>query len=163
MISPCGILLLTMLAVSPATAGADRDACIQESAERYGIRRSLSATVFWAAERHDVPPDLFFAVVGQESDFRPGVVSPAGAVGLAQIRPSTARGLRSGLDRWQLFDPATNLDVGAEYLGRLLARYGGDRGRALAAYNVGPTRLARAERTGEPDGERYALQVLGRL
>lgn len=159
----CGELLLALLLVSPATAGTDRAECITDRSERYGIERRLSAEVFRAAERHGVPPDLFYAVVSAESSFRPGVVSRMGAVGLAQVKPSTAAELRPGLERWELFAPRVNLDVGAKYLRRLLDRYGGNRASALAAYNVGPARLARASETGEPNGGRYVRRVLASM
>lgn len=158
--SVCGAALLLLLAVSPATALPERAECIDAAAARYEIPVTLSSEVFRAAEANGVAPDLFYSLIQSESGFRPGVVSGAGAVGLAQVKPSTARAIRPGLERWELFDPRTNLDVGAAYLARLLDRYGGDVERALRAYNVGPSRLARAHRTGEPDGREYARRVL---
>lgn len=153
---------MLLLQVTPVTADADRTACIEDQAEHYQISRSLAAETFDAAARYDVPPDLFFAVVHAESGFRPGVVSPVGAVGLAQVKPSTATALRPGLDRWELFDPRTNLDVGAAYLRVLLDKYGGDRRRALVAYHRGPTRTDSeiAAGTGHGTSEHYVRQIL---
>lgn len=86
-----------------------------------------------AARRHGLDPELVLAVVSVESGFRPGAVSPKGAQGLMQLMPRTAASL--GVE--DAFDPAQNLDGGARHLGQLLALYGGDLTRALAAYNAG--------------------------
>lgn len=77
---------------------------------------------------HQVPALLTYAIMQTESRFDPGVTSFAGARGLVQLMPATARGLAKGagvrLDGdAALFDPALNLDLGMRYLGRLTARY----------------------------------------
>jgi soluble lytic murein transglycosylase-like protein len=87
-----------------------------------------------AARRHGLDPDLVLAVVSVESAFRPEAVSRKGAQGLMQLMPGTARELGVA----DPFDPAANLDGGARYLSALVARYGGDVSKALAAYNAGP-------------------------
>ncbi len=91
-----------------------------------------------AARRHGVDPTLFAALVWAESNFRADAVSHAGAIGLAQLMPGTAAGL--GVDP---HDPRANLDGGARYLAEQIERFGDDR-LALAAYNAGPGRVARA-------------------
>jgi soluble lytic murein transglycosylase-like protein len=85
------------------------------------------------ARRHGVPVALFTALVWQESGFRATARSRAGARGLTQLMPATARalGVRS------IYDPAQNLSGGARYLKTQLARFGSKR-LALAAYNAGP-------------------------
>lgn len=87
-----------------------------------------------AAQRNHLDPALLDAVIRQESGFRPDVVSGAGAVGLMQLMPATAREL--GVS--DPFDPAQNVEGGAKYLRSLLDRYDGRLDLALAAYNAGP-------------------------
>ncbi len=85
------------------------------------------------AEEMDMDAALLQAVVGQESGFDPLAVSPAGAAGLMQLMPATAR--RFGVrDR---FDPAQNLRGGARYLAWLLQHFDQDLDLALAGYNAG--------------------------
>lgn len=85
-----------------------------------------------AAQRHNVPEDLFLKLVQQESGFNAKAVSPKGALGLAQLMPATAKVL--GVDP---HDPYENLDGGARYLAEQYRAFGSWR-LALAAYNAGP-------------------------
>jgi soluble lytic murein transglycosylase-like protein len=85
-----------------------------------------------AANRYGIPPDLFLRLVGAESSYNPGAVSPKGAQGLAQLMPGTAAEL--GVDA---SDPLQNLDGGARYLRQQYDTFG-DWNLALAAYNAGP-------------------------
>ena len=85
-----------------------------------------------AAERHDVPVDLFLRLVQQESNWDPNAKSHKGALGLAQLMPATARSL--GVDP---HDPYENLNGGAKYLAKQYRKFKSWR-LALAAYNAGP-------------------------
>lgn len=95
---------------------------------------------------HRVPAWLTYAIMQTESRFDPGVTSFAGARGLVQLMPATARTLAKGAGvdidgEGALFDPALNLDLGMRYLGRLTARYDGEGdgpvALAIPSYNAG--------------------------
>ncbi len=86
----------------------------------------------FAAKKHGIPDDLFLRLVQQESGWNPGAVSRAGALGLAQLMPDTARLLRVNPR-----DPGQNLEGGARYLRQQYEAFG-DWRLALAAYNAGP-------------------------
>ena len=93
---------------------------------------------------HRVPDLLAFAVMQTESRFNPGATSWAGARGLIQLMPSTAEAVakKAGmeLEKDDLYDPATNLDLGMRYLAGLVDRYGGGPGAvalAIPSYNAG--------------------------
>ncbi|PCH68264.1 MAG: transglycosylase [Rhodobacteraceae bacterium] len=85
-----------------------------------------------AAQRHNVPEDLFLRLVQQESNWNPNAVSSKGALGLAQLMPATARRLRVDPS-----DPYENLDGGAKYLAKQFKKFRSWQ-LALAAYNAGP-------------------------
>lgn len=101
------------------------------------VRRQQYWPLVAAAEcRHGLPPGLLDALVLQESRYHPGALSPAGALGLAQLMPDTARSLGVS-DR---LDPLANLDGGARFLRAMLDKFGSV-SLALAAYNAGPGRV----------------------
>ena len=85
-----------------------------------------------AARRHGIPEDLFLRLVQQESNWNRNAKSHAGAIGLAQLMPQTARSL--GVNPK---DPAQNLEGGARYLKQQFLTFKSWR-LALAAYNAGP-------------------------
>lgn len=106
-----------------------------------------------------VSPALIEAVAWQESRFRAGVVSRAGAIGEMQLMPATARAL--GVNP---YDSEENYHGGALYLARLMRRYRGDLVLSLAAYNAGPGAVDRWR--GVPpyrETRAYVGAVLGRL
>ncbi len=98
----------------------------------------VHALIQSAGEKHGIDPDFVASVVRAESDFNPHAVSPKGAQGLMQLMPKTA----DGLGVKDSFDPAANVDAGAQYLRALLDQYDGDVPKALAAYNAGEKRVA---------------------
>ena len=87
-----------------------------------------------AAARHKLDPALLKGLIRQESNFNPNAGSPAGAQGLTQLMPGTARGL--GVT--DVHDPAQAIEGGAKYLRQQLDAFGGSVPLALAAYNAGP-------------------------
>jgi hypothetical protein len=94
----------------------------------------LNPVILRASQKFGVDAGLIRAVIQAESDFNPQAVSHAGARGLMQLMPATARSL--GVS--DSFDPEQNVMAGTRFLKDLLQRYGGDVDSALAAYNWGP-------------------------
>ena len=109
-----------------------------------------------AASRYGIDPEMFLRLIQQESSFRPDVVSPKGAIGLGQLMPATAQEL--GVDPR---DPLQNLEGAAKYFSQQLKRFGSPE-LALAAYNAGPTRVARLGRVPNiAETQNYVKTILG--
>jgi soluble lytic murein transglycosylase-like protein len=111
-----------------------------------------------AARATKVDPALIRAVISVESGYNPSARSSAGAVGLMQLMPETAR--RYGVkDR---LDPAQNINGGARYLRDLKVMFGGDLKLVLAAYNAGEEAVMRYGRRVPPfrETEAYVPKVL---
>jgi soluble lytic murein transglycosylase-like protein len=109
------------------------------------VRRALvgempfGEEILRAASHNEVDALLVSAIVEMESGFDPSAVSPAGALGLMQVMPTTSGpGVFTNLT-----DPEENLDAGTRYLGELLTRFDGDLTLVLAAYNAGPANVRR--------------------
>jgi soluble lytic murein transglycosylase-like protein len=112
------------------------------------------------AREFGLDPAVLRGLVRQESVFEARARSKAGALGLTQLMPATAKSLSRSVLRQRyrkafLYDPRINAHLGAAYLRRLLDRFGGNATYALAAYNGGPTRMARLirENGGRPEDE----------
>jgi hypothetical protein len=86
-----------------------------------------------AAVAAGIDPDIFARQIKQESGFNPNAKSPAGALGIAQFMPDTAKGLNINPN-----DPSQALPAAAKLMRSYLDMYGGDYKKALAAYNAGP-------------------------
>jgi soluble lytic murein transglycosylase len=91
------------------------------------------------ARAQGIEPALIKAMIRVESDFNTEAVSSAGAQGLMQVMPATARDLQLE----DPFDPEDNIRSGTRYLRYLLDRFGSDVTLALAAYHAGPGNVAR--------------------
>lgn len=162
-------VLLVILAASPARATvltmAD-DGTIQISPPPRAARRAppplpqaLSEPPIRAADAARLADDLIASIAWVESHYRLSARSPAGAIGLMQLLPGTARDLRV-----DPHDPAANLAGGAAYLRALLDRFDGDLVKALAAYNAGPAAVERHQGVPPyPETRRYVAAVLARL
>jgi len=95
-----------------------------------------------------IEPGLVYALMREESGYRPTVVSAVGARGLLQIMPETGERLAqdvamSDFDPDDLFEPAVNIRLGSHYLRNLLIRFDGQLSAAIASYNAGPTAVSR--------------------
>jgi soluble lytic murein transglycosylase-like protein len=121
----------------------------------------LASDVDVVARRHDIDPLLLHAIAHVESRHNVAAHSPAGARGVMQVMPATAK--RFGVDTVQaLLEPRTNLDVGASYLKTLQRRFGNNLTLVLAAYNAGEGAVERYGRRVPPYAETqgYVRQVL---
>jgi soluble lytic murein transglycosylase-like protein len=145
-------------AALPQTAASDAKAsCRSERVSAAGDKQKIEGCLAQAAAEYRLPQALLRAVVRAESGFQVKAVSPAGAQGLMQLMPQTAKEL--GVE--DPFDVAQNIDGGARYLRRMLDRFDGDVPRALAAYNAGPGAVERYQ--GVPpytETRRYVARVM---
>lgn len=148
----------------PLPEAADAEAAGAPVAARFDCQplpfAEIQPIILASARDTGVRPDVLREVIRQESNFHPCAVSPAGAQGLMQLMPATARDLAVR----NPFDPRQNVDGGARFLRQLLERYGGDLRLALSAYNAGPATVDKAG--GVPpiaETRNYVLGILARL
>ena len=130
---------------------------IQPAFPSSGFRRAGYLPHIYAAEaKYALPTGLLDALVWTESRYNPLAVSRAGAAGLGQLMPATAKDLGIG----NRFDPLSNIDGAARYLRQMIDKFGVVH-LALAAYNAGPRAVERAggiPRNGETPA--YVRNVL---
>ena len=112
------------------------------------------------ADMEQVPTELVWAVMREESRFKSSATSNAGALGLMQIIPQTGFEIAQSLKQSQfnseeLFDPLINLRFGVHYLGLLLKKFSGNMVQAIASYNAGPEAVERwrGQKPGRPCDE----------
>lgn len=96
-------------------------------------RSELGSIIEEMAQKYNIPDSLLTKVIQTESNFNQNEVSSAGAMGLMQLMPGTAK----ELGVVNPFNPRENIEGGAKYLSQMLKRYG-NTAIALAAYNAGP-------------------------
>ncbi len=94
---------------------------------------SFDSLIYVISQRHGVEPSLVKAIVKAENDFDSMAISRAGAKGLMQLMPETAK--RMGVK--DIYDPEDNVNGGTRYLSNLLTLFGGQVPMAVAAYNAG--------------------------
>ncbi len=99
------------------------------------------------AKRFSVQREYVYGVMRQESRFMSDIRSSAGAVGLMQLMPATAKqmGKKLGVSapKWKLIDSELNIQLGVSYLNHVLKRFDNNLVLATAAYNAGPTRVSK--------------------
>lgn len=121
-------------------------------------REKYAPTIAAAAQKHNLPAALVHAVVTAESAYDPDAVSRAGAVGLMQLMPETAR--RFGVSNRT--DPVANVRGGTQYLRELLNLFKNDLTLAVAAYNAGENAVIGYGRKVPPypETQQYVKKVL---
>ena len=121
--------------------------------------RRYSPLIETASLAHGVDKDLVHAVISAESGYNPSALSRAGAVGLMQLMPQTAK--RYGVKN--IHDPADNIHGGVRYLKDLLVMFNGNIELAVAAYNAGENAVIRYGHKIPPYAEtvQYVPKVLG--
>jgi hypothetical protein len=107
-------------------------------------RAELSSIVAQNAQRFGVEVALVHAIIAAESGYDTRAVSRAGARGVMQVMPATARDYGVS-DPQDLFDPQVNVGVGVRHLKRLLEKYDNDYGTAIMAYNAGEGAVDRTD------------------
>jgi soluble lytic murein transglycosylase-like protein len=140
--------------MAPAKSAASKPAAAAVSC---GIPSAFVPGFRTAARRTGVPLSLLAAVAWEESRMNPHAVSGAGAQGLLQLMPGTAKSVAVGND-----SPGANILAGARYLRLMVNRFGGNLELALAAYNAGPTVVERAGAAPSLGTLRYAKNVEAR-
>jgi len=116
-----------------------------------------------SAEGYRFDPRVFHALVREESNFNRKAKSWAGAQGLSQLMPATARGVAAWMNMnysaSQVYEPATNLKIGARYLESLFKRYNGNPFLSLAGYNAGEGNVDKWRKRGERPTDEFVEAI----
>jgi len=148
--------LLTKMDANSQSSGAAASGSSTSTGE--AVTGDFASLINQASEKYGVNPNLVQAVIKAESNFDPDAVSSAGALGLMQLMPATARGL--GVS--DPLNPAQNIEGGVKFLSQLLSHYNGNTQLAVAAYNAGPGAVDKYN--GIPpyqETQTYVTRVLG--
>jgi soluble lytic murein transglycosylase-like protein len=141
---------------------ADEGSPAQRYAVRYRIPLELAQQILDISRAEGLDPELAFRLVRTESRFHTRARGPAGALGLTQLMPSTARSMDPSLrTEAAVLEPATNLRLGFRYMRMMIDKFGGDVRLGLLAYNRGETAVKRALKRGVDPENGYSRKVLG--
>lgn len=147
--------------VNPAAQPAPAPPTVAQSVANDTMNVDYRAVASKAAAQYGVPDDLFSRQINQESGFNPKAKSPAGAIGIAQYMPDTAKS--QGFDPT---DPNASLNAAATYMAELHGKYG-NWTDALIAYNAGEGTANRFVQSGQDwsilpgETQRYLQDILG--
>ncbi len=143
-----------------ATAQLDRMRSIFAYSTQYHVGADLASSIYDVAIAEGIEPELAFRVVKVESEFNEHALSNAGAVGLTQVMPSTARYFHPGVTRDQLYDRDVNLRCGFRYLRTLVRENHGNMKMALLIYNRGEQAVQQSREQGIDPSNGYELLVM---
>jgi hypothetical protein len=129
-----------------------------QNKSRFFSGENIDAIINKVGDALGLDPSLIKAVVKTESNFDEKAVSRAGAKGLMQLMPGTAKEM--GVS--DPFNPFENIWGGARYLKKMLDRHGGNVNKALAAYNWGPGNFDRSGGVSLPRETRRYIEVVNR-
>jgi len=126
--------------------------------EKINYKGDFNEIIDNTSKKYNISSSIIKAVIKAESNFNPSVVSSAGAMGLMQLMPDTARSL--GVD--EPFNAVENIEGGVKYLKDMLNKFGGNLELALAAYNAGPGNVVKYG--GIPpfmETQNYVTKIMG--
>jgi soluble lytic murein transglycosylase-like protein len=120
--------------------------------------------IFIVAQEYNIDPLLLHAIAEIESRYNPSAISPAGAKGLMQVMPETARRFGMQNPEKELFDPKSNLRICSNYLRSLYTLFGNDLALILAAYNAGEKAVIKYGFSIPPyrETQQYVTKVISR-
>jgi soluble lytic murein transglycosylase-like protein len=142
-----------LVEIAPAKSSAPP----KQPATTCGVPTTFAGAFRKASRNTGLPLSLLAAVAWEESRMDPGALSGAGARGLLQVMPGTAKALAIREN-----SPRANILAGARYLRQLIDRFGGNVELALAAYNAGPSAVEKAGAAPSLATLRYAKNVEAR-
>ena len=119
------------------------------------VPQYIAKAINEASAEFNVDPNLIAAMAFRESRFDPQAVSHAGAIGVMQLKPRTAKGL--GVK--DIYDARENVFGGTKYIASLLDRFNGDIDLALAGYNAGPELVATKGKSATQEAVEYVAAV----
>lgn len=129
------------------------------------VKDNLDNWISFFASMEQIPPELIWAVMKEESHFNPKALSPAGAMGLMQIIPQTGYEIAQDLNLStyttdDLLKPLVNLRFGSHYLSKLNQQFSGNLIQTIASYNAGPLAVERwATQRNNQDCDEFVEQI----